>query len=92
MVSYDLGKVVGDAGATGKGIVSITKTGASGLVDTYTIYFTNGTTFNYEIVNGVVYYYDGPYDVTPMPYTMQILPTSNLVMSEDVNVREIPYY
>lgn len=83
---------MGPPGIQGNGIARIEKTSTSGIVDTYTIYFTNGTTFNYEIVNGVVYYYDGPYDVTPMPYTMQILPTSNLVMSEDVNVREIPYY
>jgi len=83
---------MGPPGIQGNGIARIEKTSTSGIVDTYTIFFTNGTTFNYEIINGVVYYYDGPYEVTPMPYTMQILPTSNLVMSEDVNVKEIPYY
>lgn len=83
---------MGPRGIQGNGIAKIEKTSTSGIVDTYTIYFTNGNTFNYEIVNGVVYYYDGPYDVTPMPYTTQILHTNNLVMSEDVNVREIPYY
>ena len=83
---------MGPRGIQGNGIARIEKTSTSGIVDTYTIYFTDGNTFNYEIVNGIVYYYDGPYDVTPMPYTAQILPTNNLVMSEDVNVREIPYY
>lgn len=82
----------GPIGLTGNGIERIEKTGTSGEVDTYTIYFTNGTIFNYEITNGVVYYYDGPYEVSPMPYTAQILPTSNLAMREDVNVKEIPYY
>lgn len=81
----------GPKGPTGNGIDRIEKTSTSGIVDTYTIYFTNGTTFNYEIVNGVIYYYDGPYEVTPMANTAQILPTNNLAMSDDVTVNEIPY-
>ena len=83
---------MGPPGLQGNGIAKIEKTSTSGIIDTYTIYFTNGKTFNYEITNGVVYYYDGPYEVSPMPYTAQILPTSNLAMREDVNVKEIPYY
>lgn len=82
----------GPIGPMGNGILKIEKTSTSGVVDTYTIFFTNGTTFNYEITNGVIYYYEGPYDVVPMPYTAQILPTANLAMQEDVNVKEIPYY
>lgn len=81
----------GPKGPTGNGIDRIEKTSTSGIIDTYTIYFTNGTTFNYEIVNGVIYYYDGPYEVTPMANTAQILPTNNLAMSDDVTVNEIPY-
>ena len=81
----------GPKGPTGNGIDRIEKTSTSGVIDTYTIYFTNGTTFNYEIVNGVIYYYDGPYEVTPMANTAQILPTNNLAMSDDVTVNEIPY-
>lgn len=42
-VSYDLG---------GNGIVSITKTGTSGLVDTYTILFTDGTSTTFTVTNG----------------------------------------
>lgn len=44
----------GPTGATGNGIVSVTKTGTSGLVDTYTITFTNGTTTTFEVTNGEV--------------------------------------
>lgn len=42
----------GPAGATGNGIASITKTGTSGLVDTYTITFTDGTTTTFTVTNG----------------------------------------
>ena len=42
----------GETGATGNGISSITKTSTSGLVDTYTITYTNGTTSTFEITNG----------------------------------------
>ena len=37
---------------TGNGIASITKTGTSGLVDTYTITYTNGNTTTFTITNG----------------------------------------
>ena len=39
-------------GATGNGISSITKTSTSGLVDTYTITYTNGDTTTYTVKNG----------------------------------------
>ena len=42
----------GDKGDTGNGIASITKTGTVGLVDTYTITFTNGTTMTFAVTNG----------------------------------------
>lgn len=42
----------GQTGATGNGIASITKTSTSGLVDTYTITYTNGTTTTFQITNG----------------------------------------
>lgn len=38
--------------ALGEGIVSITKTGTAGLVDTYTITYTNGSTTTFDITNG----------------------------------------
>jgi len=42
----------GATGATGNGIASITKTGTSGLVDTYTILYTNGSTQTFTVTNG----------------------------------------
>ena len=52
MTEYDLGKVVGDDGEAGNGIASITKTGTSGLVDTYTITYDNGDTDTFTVTNG----------------------------------------
>lgn len=42
----------GPTGATGNGITSITKTSTSGLVDTYTILFTDGTQTTFTVTNG----------------------------------------
>lgn len=42
----------GAQGDTGNGIFSIVKTGTSGLVDTYTITFTDGTTTTFDVTNG----------------------------------------
>lgn len=42
----------GDPGATGNGISSIVKTSTSGLVDTYTITYTDGTTSTFTVTNG----------------------------------------
>ena len=39
-------------GDTGNGISSITKTSTEGLVDTYTITFTNGSTTTFTVTNG----------------------------------------
>ena len=42
----------GDAGADGVGIVDIAKTNTSGLIDTYTITLTDGTTKTFVVKNG----------------------------------------
>ena len=42
----------GADGADGNGIASITKTATSGLVDTYTITYTDGTTTTFNVTNG----------------------------------------
>lgn len=42
----------GQPGGDGVGIVSITKTSTSGLVDTYTILLTNSSTTTFEVTNG----------------------------------------
>ena len=43
---------IGPTGLTGNGISSITKTSTSGLVDTYTITYTNGNTTTFDVSNG----------------------------------------
>lgn len=43
---------IGATGATGNGIASIVKTSTSGIEDTYTITFTNGTSTIYTVTNG----------------------------------------
>lgn len=42
----------GATGPTGNGIASIAKTGTSGLVDTYTITYTNGNITTFTVTNG----------------------------------------
>jgi uncharacterized pyridoxamine 5'-phosphate oxidase family protein len=42
----------GDKGDTGKGITSIVKTGTLGLVDTYTITYSDTTTSTFDVTNG----------------------------------------
>ena len=44
----------GETGATGNGISSIEKTGTQDNVDTYTIYYTNGTTSTFTVTNSTV--------------------------------------
>ena len=45
-------KAQGEDGAPGVGIVSIVKTDTQELTDTYTITFSNNTTFDFYVVNG----------------------------------------
>ena len=42
----------GEKGDAGNGIASITKTGTSGLVDTYTVTYTDGTSTTFTVTNG----------------------------------------
>lgn len=44
--------IAGDKGASGRGIVDIALTDTHLLVDTYTITYTDATTYNYTVVNG----------------------------------------
>ena len=48
-MAYNLGHVVGPAG---KGIQGISKTDTTGLVDTYTITYSDGTTSTFTVTNG----------------------------------------
>ena len=43
----------GEKGEDGRGIASIDKTATSGIVDTYTITYTDGTTFDFYVTNGL---------------------------------------
>lgn len=36
--------------------------------------------------------YTGSYEVTPLPYTEQLLPTTQTHVTDDIVVKEIPYY
>lgn len=52
----------------GKGIDHIAKTGSEGVIDTYTIYFTDGTTWTYQVANSsessadrIVYHEEDPH-------------------------------
>lgn len=42
----------GDDGEDGTSIANITKTGSAGLVDTYTVTLTDGTTYTFTVTNG----------------------------------------
>lgn len=50
--TFEFSGLKGTDGSNGVGIQSITKTGTSGLVDTYTILFTNGTSTTFTVTNG----------------------------------------
>ena len=52
MVDINLGNIKGADGEKGNGIVSIVKTGTSGLVDTYTVTYDDGNTDTIEVTNG----------------------------------------
>ena len=44
--------IQGETGATGNGISTIQKTSTSGLVDTYTVTYTNGNSTTFTVTNG----------------------------------------
>ena len=48
----DVGGIQGPAGEEGVGIVSISKTGSAGLVDTYTVTYSDGDTDTFTVTNG----------------------------------------
>lgn len=50
--SYTWYQWKGDRGLTGNGIASVLKTSTSGLVDTYTVTFTDGNTTTFNVTNG----------------------------------------
>lgn len=50
--SFTTPSLKGVKGDTGNGISRIEKTGTEGLVDTYTVTYTNGQTYTYTVTNG----------------------------------------
>ena len=48
----NIDSIKGDKGDTGTSIVSVTKTGSQGLIDIYTITFSDGTTTTFQVKNG----------------------------------------
>jgi hypothetical protein len=71
----------GDKGDDGNGIANIAKTSTSGLVDTYTITYTNGATSTFEVTNGK----DGAQGTQGVG-VRSITQTSTSTESEGVNV------
>ena len=63
-----LGPIRGAQGETGNGIDRIAKTATSGYVDTYTIYYTNGSTTTFTVTNGEVSTADLQNAITPLQY------------------------
>jgi hypothetical protein len=51
-ITYVDGTVDTDIAVNLKGISNIAKTGTSGLVDTYTVTYTDGSTFTFTVTNG----------------------------------------
>lgn len=49
---HDVGQLQGDTGPQGVGVTGISKTSTSGLVDTYTVTFSDMSTTDYTITNG----------------------------------------
>ena len=47
-----------------------------------------------KIINRMVDvdYYDGSYDITPLAYDAQVLPTKDTYCDDDILVRQVPYY
>lgn len=50
--SFTTPSLKGTKGDTGNGISKIEKTGTAGLVDTYTVTYTDGQTYTYTVTNG----------------------------------------
>lgn len=49
---FKFSNLKGDKGETGNGIVNVSKSSTSGLIDTYKITFTNGSTSSFQVSNG----------------------------------------
>lgn len=78
----------GSTGATGVGIASIVKTGSSGLVDTYTITYTDGSTTTYTVTNGA----QGQRGPQGEPGADYVLTAQDKADIADIVLGELPVY
>ena len=81
----------GQPGATGNGIASITKTGTVGLVDTYTITYTNGTTTTFTVTNGsdaTVTVDDELSSTSENPVQNKVINSAISGLSDDINHKQ----
>lgn len=78
----------GATGATGNGIASVVKTGTSGLVDTYTITYTNGTSTTYTVTNGA----QGQQGPQGVPGSDYVLTAQDKADIADIVLGELPVY
>lgn len=72
-ITYVDGSVENNVPANMKGISTIAKTGTSGKVDTYTVTYTDGTTFIYTVTNGA----DGTYPTITATATADAVSSDN---------------
>ncbi len=78
----------GATGATGNGIASIAKIGTSGLVDTYTITYTDGSATTYTVTNGAQGI-QGPQGEPGADYVLTAQDKSDIA---DIVLGELPVY
>lgn len=78
----------GATGETGNGIASIAKTGTSGLVDTYTITYTDGSTTTYTVTNGA----EGQRGPQGDPGDDYVLTAQDKADIADIVLGELPVY
>lgn len=78
----------GDPGETGNGIASIVKTGTAGLVDTYTITYTDGSTTTYTVTNGA----EGQPGQKGDPGDDYVLTAQDKADIADIVLGELPVY
>lgn len=82
------GSLRGQKGETGNGIESIEKTGTSGLVDTYTITLTDGTTTTFEVTNGK----DGEDGISPSATVSKVGDTATITITDKDGTTTVEIY
>lgn len=95
-LTVDMDQQTQHDGKENNGILEIKKTSTNGLIDTYTIYFTDGSNFDYFITNGLdgsgssISTYEGSYKIIPK-LKRQTINTFNMRMKENFIIEGISY-